>query len=389
MDLPRRLIVTTMKRSKLRINPKLKNHAEFQKLFARWKHKNPLNEAESFTTRDFNHVQFWRPLELAAIENWSITGASLYYRSLGMTIPSSETILNCCHQEGDDQMEIQLNHTLEKFFLDLPSKLRRRFRQLGVIIIDVHEDPYYGTPDNPNVRGIKSKRSARLAYCYLTADLYTPMGKLTIALVLWRPGERLETVFGDLLIRIEFILTPKLIIFDGGFTSVNIMNSLLQKSISFVGRLRVSYRIRPLALAYSLTDNWEESRQWHAMTLRANEKKPEITVHVTFQRVHTEMKALVISPDLDWTPEEAEQWYGKRFNIDTGYRDKHQFQARTSSKALAVRYLILLFAYIFWNLCQIFFLIVKRGLNKSLSRVSKWRREFRTIKIFLLRDAVL
>ena len=94
------------------------------------------------------------------------------------------------------------------------------------------------------------------------------------------------------------------------------------------------------------------------MTLRANEKKPEITVHVTFQRVHTEMKALVISPDLDWTPEEAEQWYGKRFNIDTGYRDKHQFQARTSSKALAVRYLILLFAYIFWNLCQIFFLIV-------------------------------
>lgn len=378
-----------MTRSKLRINPKLKNHTEFQKLFARWKRQNPLNEVESFKTRDFNPSQFWKPFELAALENWSITGASLYYRSLGMTIPSSETILNCCHQEGDDQMEIQLNHTLEAFFQDLPGKVRRKFRQLGVVIVDVHEDPYYGNPDNPNVRGIKTKRSANLAYCYLTADLYTPTGKVTIALVLWRPEEPLEAAFGDLLTRIEFILTPKLIIFDGGFTNVKIMNLLLQKGISFVGRLRVSYRIQPLALAYSLTDDWEENRQWHAMTLRANEKKPEITVHVTFQQVHTEMKALVISPDLDWSPEEAERWYGKRFTIDTGYRDKHQFQARTSSKTLAVRYLILLFAYIFWNLCQIFFLIVNRGRNKSLPRITKWRREFRTIKVFLLRDVVL
>lgn len=389
MDLARRLTVTSMTRSKLRINPKLKNHSEFQKLFARWKRQNPLNELESFKTRHFNPSQFWRPLELAAIENWSITGASLYYRSLGMKIPSSETILNCCHLEGDYKMEIQLNHTLEAFFQGLPGKVRRKFRQLGVVIVDVHEDPYYGKPDNPNVRGIRPNRSAKLAYCYLTADLYTPTGKLTIAHVLWRPGEPLEAVFGDLLTRIEFILTPKLIIFDGEFTTVNIMNLLWQKGIPFVGRLRVSYRIRPLALAYSLTDNWEKLRQWRAMTLRANEKKPEITVHVTFQRVHTEMKALVISPALDWTPEEAVQWYGKRFSIDTGYRDKHQFQGRTSSKTLAVRYLILLFAYIFWNLCQIFFLLVNRGLNKNLPRIAKWRREFRTIKVFLLREVVL
>ena len=389
MDLTRRLTVIRMARSKLRINPKLKNHTEFQKLFARWKRQNPLNDVESFKTRHFNPLQFWRPLELAAIENWSITGASLYYRSLGMKIPSSETLLNCCHLEGDDKMEIQLNHTLEAFFQGLPGKVRRKFRQLGIVIIDVHEDPYYGKSDNPNIRGIRPNRSAKLAYCYLTADLYTPTGKLTIALVLWRPGEPLEAVFGDLLARIEFILTPKLLIFDGEFTNVRIMKLLRQKRISFVGRLRISYRIRPLALAYSLTDKWEKLRQWRAMTLRSDDRRSEITVHVTFQRVHTKIKALVISPDLDWSPEEAERWYGKRFNIESGYRDKHQFQARTSSKALAVRYLILLFAYIFWNLCQIFFLLVNRGLNKSLSRIAKWRREFRTIKVFLLRDVVL
>lgn len=120
-------------------------------------------------------------------------------------------------------------------------------------------------------------------------------------------------------------------------------NAIDNSGISFVSSQRISYQIQPLALIYSLTDNWEELRHWHAMTLRSDDKKHEITVHVTLQRMHTRMKALVIAPYLDWSSEEAEWWYNKEFNIKTGYRDKHQFLARTSSKTLAGQYLILLF----------------------------------------------
>ena len=142
-------------------------------------------------------------------------------------------------------------------------------------------------------------------------------------------------------------------------------------------------------MAYSLTDNWEPKRQWHQIELCSAPPTQHVTIHVPFQKVHNEFKAIVKSPGLDWSPDKAVQWYKKRFNIETGYRDKHQFQARTSSKSLTIRFLILLFAFIFWNLCQIFFLLVKKGQNSTLKRVARWRREYRTIKVFLLRDMVL
>ena len=378
-----------MKRAKLRVNPKIKNHIEFQKLFARWKKRNHLNEVETFNTRDFSSAKFFKPMELASTENISITGASMYYRAMGQDIPSSETILDCCQKEGDDLMEIHLNHTLEDFFLDLPGKIRRKLRKSGIIIIDFHQDMYYGDANNPNIRKVKTKRSTNLAYCYLTADVYTPTGKLTIAVVHHKPDEAIKTVFIDLLTRIEFILTPKLLIFDGEFTNVKIMKYLNQRGILFLGRKSISPRLKPLALAYSLTDDWEDKRTWKAITFCAKDKKTETTVHVTFQRVHGEMKALAKSPKLKISPEEADSWFGLRFNIETGYRDKHLFQARTTSKEMAVRFFILSFAMILWNICQMFLAVVSRSGHFPLDRVATWRRELRIIKLFLLRDDLL
>ena len=167
------------------------------------------------------------------------------------------------------------------------------------------------------------------------------------------------------------------------------MDSLKRKGISFIGRKSISKHLRLLALTYSLTDNWEELRKWHAMKFISNDHNFETLVHVTFHQVGYVMKTIAISPDLDLTPEEVKQWYSKRFNIESGYRDKHLFQARTTSKILSIRYLILAFAFIFWNLWQIFLMLVSCAQNYSLNRVSKWRRELRTIKLFLLRDIML
>ena len=128
-----------MKRNKLRINPKLRNHCQFQKLFAQWKKQNPLNDVERFNTRDFPFSKMCKALELASLENWSISSSSLYYRSLGFDIPSSETILDCCHQEGEEIMFAHLNTTLEAFFQDLPGKIRRQFRKSGIRFMGIQK----------------------------------------------------------------------------------------------------------------------------------------------------------------------------------------------------------------------------------------------------------
>ncbi len=378
-----------MKRFKIRANPKLTNHITYKNLRARWRKRNHLNELELFQTRDFSPQMFLKPLEMASSDNTSISDACMYYRALGIPCPSGEELLLRCREEGEYKMEIHVNHALEQQYRTIPSKIRRQFSKQGIVIVDFHTDPYYGTPDNPNVVPIPVKRSTTLAYSYLTADLYSPKGKQTIAVVHRKRHQRIEDLFWDIMTQVEFCISPKLLILDGELITVRIMKKLQERGISFIGRKRITNRLRPLAIAYSLTDDWEELRTWKAMTFLSKDKKVETTVHVTFQNVRGKMKGLVISPDLQLTPEEADKLYGLRFNIETGYRDKHSFQARTCSKHMAVRLLIFLFAIMLWNLWYIFLMSVSNGLNGTLTRINVWRRRLHTIKRFSLRDELL
>jgi hypothetical protein len=201
-----------------------------------------------------------------------------------------------------------------------------------------------------------------------------------------RPGEALFDLFWDLLTWVEFLLPPKLLLFDGEFATVEILASLQEKGYPYIARLAITPRVRPLALAYVLTDEWETKRKFHGLTLLDKTKTKEVTVHVTFQRVQTQMKALTISPLLDLTPQEAEQQYGRRFGIETGYRDKHLLQGRTTSKALAVRLVLLGMAWMLWNLWRVFLLLGPDPAQGTLSRVGVWRRRLRPINQGVLRD---
>lgn len=175
------------KRSKLRVNPNYSNHITYKNLRAQWRKQTPLRDLEVLNTRDFSPEDFLKPLELASFENLSISCASMYFRALSINVPSSETILDVCHNEGEEKMEVHLNHELEQQFLSLPGKIRRNFKKLGIVIIDFHTDPYYGNKDNRNVVSIKRKHGSSKAYCYLTADLYSPKGCQTIALAQRKP----------------------------------------------------------------------------------------------------------------------------------------------------------------------------------------------------------
>lgn len=185
------------------------------------------------------------------------------------------------------------------------------------------------------------------------------------------------------------ILTPKLILIDGEFLTVDIANQLFEKNIAWIGRKSVTRRVEPLSLAYKLTDNWKEKRQFTAIKLLAKNKIDETTIHVTFQQTKEGLKALAVSPILNITPEEAETYYKLRFNIETGYRDKHLFQARTTAKTMDVRFFILIFSFILWNLWQAFLILAASKNPEKLGRIAKWRRELRTIKLFELRDYCL
>ena len=221
--------MSSIKRSKLRSNPNLANHSTYKNLRAQWHKKNHLNELDCFHTRDFTPDQFLKPLEFASRTNTSLNDACMTYRAQGIPCPSEETVLRQCREEGSELMDIHLNHALEDQFDALPSKLRRQYRKHGVVLIDFHTDPYYGRLDNPNVVVGPKKHGTHRFYSYLTAELLTSRGQQTIAVVHRRPGETIYDLFWDLMTRVEFILPPKLLFFDGEFATVQVLDSLHEK----------------------------------------------------------------------------------------------------------------------------------------------------------------
>ena len=98
--------------------------------------------------------------------------------------------------------------------------------------------------------------------------------------------------------------------------------------------------------------NWQ--RRWHRVDLRDSWiRKLTVPIEVTPQCIHDKIKALMKSPFLDITPKQADKLYKLRFNIETGYRDKHLFQPRTCSVNLSTRLFLFLIAIFFWNLWQL------------------------------------
>ncbi|MFX0092261.1 MAG: hypothetical protein ACFFBD_10910 [Candidatus Hodarchaeota archaeon] len=375
---------------RIRRNPQMTNHSQFKYLHKRWLKQIHLNELECFSTKHFDPRDFIKPLELASIENTSITDACSYYRVQGQHIPSAELVLKQVREIQPEVMDIYVNQVLRHQFYTLPREHRKYLKRSGVLIVDFHEDPYYGDRKNPEVIRRRLKQSTKHFYSYLTADLYSPRGMQTIAVRFQRPGETISGLFWDLMAWVEMILTPKLILMDGEFSNVLVMVPLLQDRIVFITRKDVSYRMRALALTYELTDNWAQYRRFHAVTIREKQRRyHEITIHVTFHLVKGKMKALAIPPFLQITPEEAVRMYKHRFAIETGYRDKHLFQARTTSKHRSIRLMIFLFAISLWNLWQSFLLAVFPRTNRPLSRFACWRRQTRVIKRFLKRDELL
>ena len=122
---------------------------------------------------------------------------------------------------------------------------------------------------------------------------------------------------------------------------------------------------------YYGTTSSEYARIWRPLELLSRRYgNRRVNVEICPQNVHGEMRALIKSPEWPISPQYADKMYGKRFTIETGYRDKHKFKIFTCTKALSSRLLFFLIAVLLWNCWQIFLIWVKslKAYSKKLPR---------------------
>jgi hypothetical protein len=97
--------------------------------------------------------------------------------------------------------------------------------------------------------------------------------------------------------------------------------------------------------------------------------------------LHGVLKAIIKSPDCQLSASEAIKFYSQRFLIETGYRDKHKFQAQTCSRSASIRIFFFVLACILWNIWQIFLHSVGRTDKSSIRRKYQWRYRLPVIQL--------
>lgn len=354
-----------------RFNVFAHNDSRFINIHQRLLKLDILKELYAFTTKKYDSQDYFKVLEYASLHNISITQACDIKRLQGERCPSAEQVLKCCRENTTSEMIEFINSALLRHFNALPKPLRQQLKKSGIIFIDFHQDPYYGDKENPNVKKSKVKASTNLFHEYLTADAYSWKGSNTIAIIPRTPNIGIFDHIKLLLEHIKKVLPVKIIIFDGEFPTVDVVDLLLRKNIKFLARKARTAPVKEHLTTHYDTPEWENDRKWRPIEMNSPlSRSKNVCVDICPQNVNGEMKTLIKSPGWAITPQYADKLYGKRFNTETGFRDKHKFQIFTCTKTLSTRLLIILFAALLWNCWQALLMWVRslKSYSKNLPR---------------------
>ena len=349
-----RFNMISQNQKKRMLSSNVENSRSFLNLLHSWKELHPAILYPGFNTPRYIPRSFISPIELAATHDWSISGAARFLRDCNVSCPSSELILKCLREHPPDVMEDFINNSLKSYYDALPRKVRNDVEKKGILIIDFHIDPFYGEDNNPNIKKGPIKHSTNKGYNYLTADVYHDSFNFTIAVIHRPPGVKLHELFSKLYKKVARILKPRLILMDGEFPTVRILRKLEELEIQCIARKSMTPRVKDSLAHYKDVKPRDWERRWHEVKLRDTwTRKLTVHVEVTPQLINGAIKALMKTPSLDISPRHAGRLYKRRFNIETGYRDKHLFQPRTCSVNLSTRLFLFLIAIFFWNVWQL------------------------------------
>lgn len=316
------------------------NDKRFQGLYKCLVEINVLNDVKAFHTKKYGSKDYFSVFEQASLHKRSIKQVSLMGRASGKRFPSPEQIMKCCRKNSSSKMTELINITLSRQFYALPRPLQQKLKKSGIVIIDFHQDPYYGKLDNPAVNKSKTKRSTAYFYEYLTVCVYCPKGSFNLAVVHRDPQKRIFSLLFALFGHIEKILRPKIVLFDGEFALLEFLKLLMNKNVRFLVRKSKTQRVKAHVTQHYSQKDWLFRRKWRPIELRSKRYRVKtISVDTCPQLIKGEMKMLIKSPGWNITPQYADKLYRGRFNIEKSYRDAHPFHIFTCTKVLGTRLL--------------------------------------------------
>lgn len=261
-----------------------------------------------------------------------------------------------------------LTKRLVDALFDVADFSRQDRRRSWLIAIDTHLVPYYGKP-TPDVVGGLKKQGTNWFFGYATASLLHKGRRYTVALMALHPKVKPHEIVRTLLDQIAGKnLKIRGVTLDSAFDSGDTLLLLQERELAY------SVPLRRKGTGGNARNDWFNGRhrliRW-VDWLTDKTRRPIKTRTVLWKGTKTMLFAFQ-----GWTGDHARnvhqraakfrRLYQRRFGIETGYRQKNQAKAWTTSHDAAYRLLLEGIAYLLRQVWVVLTLAIARVQGKSL-----------------------
>ena len=254
-------------------------------------------------------------------------------------VASADTLLRRLKQADEKLLRKAFSSTVKRM-------LKSHAKARSIMAIDYHDIPYYGNKNNPHIRGTKRQRGTNYCHQFATLEIVEGQCRLTLAVrKLSVDDDSKAAVIEELIGIARKHAQIAIILLDRAFYGLACIRTLKLLRVKFVMAVP-----KDKAVKQAIREN-------------AN-KLPTVVQHCisgeeTFNlcMIHGEAK----DPDkprpvycfatniITDNAEHIAELYRKRWSIETGYKTKKQFRAKTSTANNTVRELYFFMECLLYN----------------------------------------
>ncbi len=253
-----------------------------------------------------------------------------------LTGVSGQTVRNHLQNKNPERL-LRINDDLIATMKD-----KGIFRKPLKIALDWHDEMYYGDRETDGIIGTKNKAGTNYAYEYATASIVVRNKRFAIAAIPVTERTILDMVVKLLDIIKSHGIRISVLLMDGGFYSIDLINYLISIGMNFV--------IHAPKLGKECKG--EEIDMKYTTASHHRRKKDQSSFRVVSIYGHSKKgwTLYVFATNMDISPKKLLKLYRKRWGIETGYRMIRKFLAKTTSRKHKIRLLYFYLAILIYNM---------------------------------------
>jgi len=312
----------------------------------------------------YDEKQILGPIVYASVENISLEAINDELANK----PNSDSIFYHIKKlHWKDVLEI-----FQKIIKNNYLKIRRMYRLTGKVklAIDFHDIPYYGK-DKPIfvVRG-KGKAGTNKFYRIISMDIVEKGRRFTLGIIPMNTLKSKKKVVESLAKELKGIVRIECILMDRGFQSIEVYKSMWKMKKNWITPVKKSAKIMRIMDECVKNDIWKTIYR-----LQCNKNYIDVRLLI-YPTKDGDLVGFFTNMNVD--PDWVARTYPDRWGIETGYRVKKEFRAKTCSRSFVVRFFFILISVILYNF-WISLNVENHLLGEKTLTVRKVRITFRRI----------